>query len=304
MDTDRPQGKTNTATGQNEPYSGQALEAGTAAAEESAKTNTDNIFLTVVIPAYNEQVRLSETLHRVLSWLEEQSFTSEVLVVDDGSEDATASVVQKIINERELAEKNGTTALCRLRLIINDHRGKGYAVRTGMLEGRGRYILFSDADLSTPISEASKLLAWFDQGYQVAIGSREGKDAHRYNEPGYRHFMGRVFNLLVRMVTFSPFQDTQCGFKAFTREAARDIFKGVQLYGENSHKVTGAMVTGFDVEVLFLASKRGYRVREVPVQWYHVEGSKVSPLKDSVRNALDVLKVRVNDLRGLYRKKS
>ena len=128
------------------------------------------------------------------------------------------------------------------------------------------------------------------------------EDARRFNEPYYRHLMGRVFNLLVKTVTFSRFQDTQCGFKAFTREAAQVLFTKVQLYGENSPKVQGAMVTGFDVEVLFLARKLNYRVREVPVRWFHVSGSKVNPVKDSLRMIGDISKVRLNDMRGLYKK--
>jgi dolichyl-phosphate beta-glucosyltransferase len=261
---------------------------------------TSELFLSVVIPAYNEERRLPESLATVLEWLDQQSYRSEVLIVDDGSEDATVEVVQKAIAQRQDKEKAEETG-CHLQLVANEHRGKAYAVRSGMLQGQGRYILFSDADFSTPIVDTEKLLAWLEQGYDVAIGSREGQEAHRYDEPFYRHLMGRVFNLLVRTMTFSGFQDTQCGFKAFTRAAAQDLFKSVQLYGENSKKVKGAMVTGFDVEVLFLARKKGYKVREVPVQWYHVGGSKVSPIKDSLRMVGDVLKVRLNDLRGLYR---
>lgn len=265
---------------------------------DKEKVGTSEIFLSVVIPAYNEEQRLPASLAAVLPWLDRQPYRSEVLIVDDGSEDATVEVVQKTIAQRQdQAEESG----CRLQLVANEHRGKAYAVRSGMLQGQGRYVLFSDADFSTPIEDAEKLLAWLEQGYDVAIGSREGQEAHRYDEPFYRHLMGRVFNLLVRTMTFSRFQDTQCGFKAFSRAAAQDLFKGVQLYGENSKKVKGAMVTGFDVEVLFLARKKGYKVREVPVQWYHVGGSKVSPIKDSLRMVGDVLKVRLNDLRGLYK---
>ncbi len=260
-------------------------------------SETEQIFLSVVIPAYNEALRLPATLGRALDWLEAQAYQSEVLVVDDGSEDATAQVVRGL----EEARATGPKTSCRLRLIPNEHRGKGYAVRTGMLAGQGRYILFSDADFSTPIEDVTRLLPCLENGYDIAIGSREGPTARRYNEPFYRHLMGRVFNLLVRVVTFSSFQDTQCGFKAFRREAAHDLFRRVQLYGEGSQTVQGAMVTGFDVEVLFLARKNGYRVREVPVQWYHVGGSKVSPVKDSLRMVRDILKVRLNDLRGLYK---
>lgn len=238
------------------------------------------------------------SLAKVLDWLSRQPYKSEVLVVDDGSDDNTAGVVRHLITQQD--ESEGETKAV-LRLIANEHRGKGYTVRSGMLGGQGKYILFSDVDLSVPIEEVDKLLSPLQQGNDLAIGSREGQGARRYNEPFYRHLMGRVFNLLVRTVTRSPYQDTQCGFKAFTREAAYDLFENVQLYGENSRQVRGPMFTAFDVEILFLAAKRGYRVAEVPVQWYHGEGSKISPVKDSVRMASDILKVRFNDLRGLYK---
>ena len=145
-----------------------------------------------------------------------------------------------------------------------------------MLEGRGQYLLFTDADLSTPIEDFDRLLAWLEKDYAVAIGSREGQGARRFNEPYYRHLMGRVFNLLVRTVTFSRFQDTQCGFKAFTREAARPFYKSPALRREQPEG-KGRDGHGFCVEVLFLARKLNYRVREVPVRWFHVSGSKVNP---------------------------
>ncbi len=263
------------------------------------KARTDEIFLSVVIPAYNEERRLPATLGTALEWLDRQPYRSEMLVVDDGSEDGTVQVIDQTLKERGDQENSA----CQLQLVANEHRGKGFAVRTGMLRGQGKYILFSDADFSTPLGDVEKLLVWLEQGYDVAIGSREGQDARRYDEPFYRHLMGRVFNLLVRVMTFTRFQDTQCGFKAFTRASAHDLFKGVQLYGEGSRTVKGAMVTGFDVEILFLARKKGYRVREVPVQWYHVAGSKVNPVKDSLRMIRDVVKVRLNDLLGVYKVK-
>lgn len=267
---------------------------------ESIGTNT---YLSVVIPAYNEARRLPTTLDKVLKWLDSQPYHSEVVVVDDGSKDSTAAIVQRLMQSRQTANEDDSQR-SRLRLIENPHRGKAFAVRTGMLQGCGDFILFSDADLATPVNEASKLLFWLDQGFDVAIGSREGVGARRYGEPYYRHVMGRAFNLLVRLITGSPFQDTQCGFKAFTRHSAHDLFHRVKLYNdgdEGANKVQGAMVTGFDVEVLFLALKKGYRVKEVPVEWYHVPGSKVNPVKDSLRNLGDVLTVRWNDLKGKYR---
>jgi len=262
---------------------------------------TQQPYLSVIIPAYNEEKRLPGSLQTVLEYLEAQSYPAEVVVVDDGSADGTAGIVQRLMSERELLAQTNEYSNCELKFIASEHRGKGYTVRRGMLAAAGKYILFTDADLSTPINDVERLLQWLEQGYAVAIGSREGSEAHRYNEPFYRHLMGRVFNLLVRFVTGSTLEDTQCGFKAFSYEACQDVFQRLQLYGDGSATVKGPMVTGFDVELLFLAHKRGFKVKEVPVNWYHVGGSKVSPLKDSIRMVRDIIKVKLNDLRGLYR---
>ncbi len=212
-----------------------------------------------------------------------------MLVVDDGSRDRTAEVVESV---------RATDP--RIQLIRNDHRGKGYAVRTGMLRARGHILLFSDADLSTPIEETAKLLPWFEQGCDIVIGSREGAEARRIREPFYRHLMGRVFNLVVRLLTVRGIEDTQCGFKAFRDDVARDVFTRMRLYGEDARRIRDSMVTGFDVEVLFIGQKRGYRIKEVPVQWLYSSETKVNPLKDSWRNFRDVVLVRWNDLRGQY----
>jgi len=252
---------------------------------------TQEIYLSVVIPAYNEQERLPATLDKVMSYLTQQPYASELIVVDDGSADDTAGIVEKAAEQ-----------YAGLRVIRNPHRGKGYAVRTGVLNATGKYILYSDADLSAPIEEVEKLLPYLRGRYQVAIGSREGVGAARYDEPYYRHLMGRVFNTFVKLVALPRFNDTQCGFKAFRRDVAHKLFRGLHLYGDNSGEVRGAMVTGFDVEVLYLALKWGYRVKEVPIRWYYSKGANVNPIKDSYRMLKDILKVRLNDLRGLYRK--
>ncbi|MDE3076629.1 MAG: glycosyltransferase family 2 protein [Chloroflexota bacterium] len=245
--------------------------------------------LTLVIPTYNEKHRISASLERVLEFLDRQPYQSELLVVDDGSTDGTADIAEGFANGQVPVET-----------IRGDHRGKAYTVRTGMLAARGRYVVFTDADLSTPIDEVARLLPLFEQGYQVVIGSREAPGAVRFNEPPFRHLMGRVFTRLVQIVTGQRFQDTQCGFKAFTNEAAQQIFSSVRLYGPNSPVIQHSKVTGFDVELLFLARKRGFRICEMPVRWYYSAGSKVDPLRDSVQNLVDVLKVRINDLRGRY----
>ncbi|HEX9988828.1 MAG TPA: dolichyl-phosphate beta-glucosyltransferase [Chloroflexia bacterium] len=252
---------------------------------------TQEPFLSVVIPAYNEATRLPVTLERVMQYLEGRDYAFEVLVVDDGSEDHTADIVEEVAARHP-----------NLGVVRNPHRGKGYAVRTGMLKARGRFILYSDADFSAPIEEIEKLLPHLMGRYSIAIGSREGSGAVRYDEPFYRHLMGRVFNTFVRLVALPQFHDTQCGFKAFRRDAAFTLFRNLHLYGDNAADVKGAMVTGFDVEVLYLGLKWGYKIKEVPVRWYYSKGANVNPLKDSYRMLRDIFKVRLNDVRGVYRK--
>ncbi len=246
-------------------------------------------FLSIVIPAYNEERRLPGTLEQVTAFLARQSYPSQVLVVDDGSQDRTTAIAEEF--ERTHPD---------VSVIRNDHRGKGYTVRTGMLAAQGTVILFCDADLSTPIEELDRLLPWFEHGYDIVIASREGIGAQRVSEPFYRHLMGRVFNFIVRALTVKGIQDTQCGFKAFRDDVARQVFGRMLLYGENARTVSGAMVTAFDVEVLFISAKLGFRIKEVPTQWIYSNDSRVSPLRDSWRNLRDVLLVRWNDARGRY----
>ena len=243
----------------------------------------------MVIPAYNEERRLPQTLQSVAEFLTRQSYLSEVIIVDDGSVDHTTQVVESFRAQHPM-----------ITLIRNDHRGKGYAVRTGMLAASGHIVLFSDADLSTPIEEVAKLLPWFERGYGIVIGSREGSGARRIKEPFYRHLMGRVFNLVVRLLTVHGIEDTQCGFKAFRDDVAHEVFARTHLYRDGSQRVAGAMVTAYDVEVLFLGQKLGHKIKEVPVEWRYGTESKVNPLRDSWRNFRDVVMVRWNDWRGRY----
>lgn len=252
-------------------------------------THLTRPFLTVIIPAYNEERRLPTTLERISAYLATCSFPSELFIVDDGSQDHTASVVEAFAKTHP-----------NVNLIRNDHRGKGFAVRTGMLAAHGNIMLFCDADLSTPIEELEQLLPWFERGYDIVIASREGLGAQRVKEPFYRHMMGRVFNFIVRTLAVKDIQDTQCGFKAFRDDAARQVFRRVLLYGNNSKPVSGAMVTAFDVEALFLGAKMCFRIKEVPTKWIYSNESRVSPLRDSLRNLRDVIMVRWNDARGLY----
>jgi dolichyl-phosphate beta-glucosyltransferase len=245
--------------------------------------------LSIVVPTYNEKERIPGTLQKILEFIGGQPFGIELLVVDDGSSDGTADLVD--------AWRDGSA---RMLVIRNDHRGKAFTVRTGMLAAHGAYVLFSDADLSTPIDEVCRFLPYFEHGYDVVIGSREAPGAHRIGEPITRHVMGRAFTRLVQLITGQRFEDTQCGFKAFSRKAAQAIFGRVQLYGPNTPVITRSKVTGFDVELLFLAKKLGFKIAEVPVRWYYSRGSKVDPVRDSFQNLLDVLKVRMYDWQGRY----
>lgn len=243
-------------------------------------------FLSIVIPAYNEERRLPQTLQHIRAYLAQQPFSAEVLVVDDGSSDATATVAEQIPG---------------IHLLRLDHYGKGFAVRAGVLAAAGDYVLLCDADLAVPIEEWDKLWHALAAGANVVIGSREGLGAERIGEPWYRHMMGRIFNLLVRLVALRGIQDTQCGFKAFSRGVAHDLFQRSRIYGDNARRIQGAAVTAYDVEILFLAHRQGYQIVEVPVRWHYGEETKVDPLRDSMRNIRDVLNVRLNDWRGLYR---
>ena len=238
--------------------------------------------LSIVIPAYNEERRLPETLRGVRAYLQARRLEAEVIVVDDGSEDGTAALV-----EAWRAEFPG------LRLVANGrNRGKGYSVRHGMLEARGRVVLFTDADLSAPIEEADKLLDSLARGYEVAIGSR-GVDRSliEVHQSAFREFAGIVFNRIVRAVTGVSFADTQCGFKAFLREPARIVFEQQRIER-----------FGFDPEILFLAKRHGLKVVEIPVRWAHDPHTRVRMLRDSLRMFGEVVSIRWHWLRGRYPK--
>ncbi len=235
-------------------------------------------FLSVIIPAYNEEKRILPTLRSVLAYLRTQTFGAEIIAVDDGSTDRTAHLV------RELGRSEPT-----VRLIEAQHRGKGHAVKTGMLQARGQYRFLCDADLAMPIDELAKFIPPGLTDTAVAVGSREADGSRRYDEPAYRHLMGRVFNMLVRGVAVRGIRDTQCGFKCFSAAAAERLFPLQRLDG-----------FGFDVEVLFLAQKANLRVQEVPINWYYQTESKVRPVKDTLRMLADALAVRWNHVTGKY----
>jgi dolichyl-phosphate beta-glucosyltransferase len=235
-------------------------------------------FLSIIIPAYNEERRLPRSLEKIVAFLQERDYRAEVIVVDDGSVDNTVVVVEDFVARFSFVS-----------LIRNEHRGKGYAVKTGMLAANGEYLFLCDADLSMPIEEVVKFLPPVLNSYDVAVGSRDVEGARRFDEPSYRQLMGRVFNLIVRLLAVPGFEDTQCGFKCFKREVARDIFAYQAMDG-----------FGFDVEILFIARKRGYRMIEVPIDWYYMASSRVDPIKDTFKMFRDVLKVRVNDWQRRY----
>lgn len=243
-------------------------------------SNSD-IDLSIVIPAYNETRRLAHTLERVYAWLRHQPFRWEVIVVDDGSTDGTLELA------RELASRYPN-----LRPLTNGrNRGKGYSVRHGVLEARGRAVLFTDADLSAPIEEAAKLIAVAREGYPVVVGSR-GVDQSliEVHQSAFREFAGKTFNLLVRIITGLGIKDTQCGFKLFDREALRPIFERQRTES-----------FGFDPEILFLAKKRGLKIAEVGVRWSHDADSRVRLLRDSWRMFRELVRMRWNWSLGRYR---
>lgn len=234
----------------------------------------------IIIPAYNEAARLGKTLDRVLSYVADQHWNAEVLVVNDGSRDRTPELV------REYARLHSC-----LRLVENPgNHGKGYSVRNGMLNANGQILLFSDADLSSPIEEAPRLFAALRSGADVAIGSRWLRpETQTQRQSLARQFYGRAYNLILRVLLGLNFKDTQCGFKAFTHAAAMKIFPLQRIER-----------WGFDPELLFLARRAGLQIVEVPVEWAHVEGTRISPLRDGLRMFAEAVKVRWNALTGKY----
>jgi dolichyl-phosphate beta-glucosyltransferase len=234
----------------------------------------------LVIPAYNESARIGATLDRVLAHIAAREWDAEVIVVNDGSRDDTA----EIIRSYELRHPS-------VRVLENPgNRGKGYSVRNGMLHASGDVLLFSDADLSSPIEEADKLLAAIRDGADVAIGSRWlESDLQTERQPILRQIVGRVYNILLRIILGFRFKDTQCGLKAFTREAAERIFPRQQIER-----------WGFDPELLFLARRFGFNIAEIPVEWAHDDRSKINPLADGVQMFVEMLTIRWNSISGRY----
>ncbi len=234
--------------------------------------------LSIVIPAYNEAARLPESLKAIADFVARQAYPVEVVVVDNNSTDRTGVIAQEFVAE-----------LPYVRVLFEGTQGKGAAVRTGMLAAQGMYRFICDADLSMPIEDLVRFLPPQLDGYDIAIASREAPGAVRYGEPWYRHLMGRVFNTIVRLFAIPRLQDTQCGFKMFRDEVAKDLFPLQTLNGWS-----------FDVEVLYAARRRGYRIVEVPIHWYYKSNTRIHPLRDSIDMFMEVFRIRRNGRRGLY----
>lgn len=246
-----------------------------------------NVYLSVIIPSYNEMVNLQKgVLDKVEHFLSRKKFNYEVIVVDDGSDDGSCEFVEQFVKENTM-----------FRLIKNAHTGKAGAVTAGMLSASGDIVLFTDMDQATPIEEIDKFFPYFEQ-YDIVIGSRNSK---RKGAPLSRLIMARGFMFLRTIILgLSGISDTQCGFKTFKKEAAQTLFKRLKHWGEVSAR--GSMVgAGFDVELLFLAQKIGYKVKEVPVSWLYVETRRVSPIRDSIDGLMSLFQIKINDLKGLYK---
>lgn len=237
--------------------------------------------LSIIVPAYNEEQRLPHTLEEIFAFLNDQSYQAEVLVIENGSDDRTFEIAQKFAERHK-----------NLYVYPENQPGKGNAVRRGMLEARGEYRFFCDADLSMPIAEVNNFLPPALEEFDIAIASREIPGAVRHGEPEYRHLTGRVFNTLIRFLVLPELQDTQCGFKCFRAEIAQELFSYQTLTGWS-----------FDVEILFVAHKKGYRIREIPINWYFNPDTKISVLRDSWQMFLDLLTIRRNAQRGTYDRK-
>lgn len=235
-------------------------------------------YLSIVIPAHNEEHRLPPALEKIDQFLKTQSFDAEVIVVENGSSDRTLAVAQDY-----------ATRLPYVRPLTVDTRGKGLAVKAGMLAARGEFRFICDTDLSMPIEDIVKFLPPTTTGFDVMIATREGPGARRIGEPAYRHLMGRINNLIIKVMAVRQFEDTQCGFKMFTRAAAEDLFEVQRMSG-----------IGFDVELIFIALRRDYKIKEVPITWYFDSDSRMLLVKDSLRMLQEIWQIRQNWRNGVY----
>ena len=234
-------------------------------------------FLSIIIPAHNEANRLPDTLEQVFGFLEKQPFASEVLVVENGSSDKTFEIAQGFTKQHN-----------NLR-VLQSERGKGAAVKHGMLEARGDYRFMCDADLSMPVEEVAKFIPPALNNLDIAIASREAKGAVRYNEPRYRHLGGRAINFLIQLLILPGLNDTQCGFKCFSAKVAENIFRLQTLNGWS-----------FDIELLYIARRYTYTVQEISIHWVHHPETKVSAVRDAIRMIQDIFRIHANARRGMY----
>lgn len=244
----------------------------------TAEKKSARPFLSIIVPAYNEGKRLPKTLPQITHFAGAQGYPIEVIVVNNNSQD----------NTREIAEEFAAE-FGYIKVIDEPRQGKGAAVKTGLLAGRGEYMFIADADLSMPIGEVKKFLPPLAEAYDVAIGSREVAGAVRYDEPEYRHLMGRVFNWIVRLLAVPGFQDTQAGFKCFRHDAAKDIVARQTIDG-----------WAFDVELLYIARRHSYKIVEIPIEWHYRPNSRISPLRDSINMVKEVLAIRRKGAQGVY----
>lgn len=244
------------------------------------------IYLSVVIPAFNEEYNLrTGVLDSVFDYLSLQKYSWEILFVDDGSTDNTAKLAEDFAKEHP-----------NFLVLKEPHRGKAGTVAAGILKAKGEIILFTDADQATPIDQLNKVLPKFKEGFDIVIGSRHGREG----APVIRKIMAAGFSFLRLIVLRLPFKDTQCGFKAFTEDAAKEIFKRLKIFSANSRSIGASVTAGFDLEILYVARKLGYKIAEVPVDWHHKEGTKVDPVKDSIEGLRGLLMVRLNAFQNKY----
>ncbi|MDO9086429.1 MAG: glycosyltransferase family 2 protein [Anaerolineaceae bacterium] len=241
-----------------------------------------DVYLSIIIPAHNEEERLPPSLVKVDEFIRQQPYKSEVIVVENGSHDRTLEIAQSFQDK-----------MPSLRVIQEQQSGKGLAVRSGMMAAQGQYRIFCDADFSMPVTEISKFIPKTGEKYDIAIASRELPDSKRVDEPEFRHLIGRVFNSLVRYTLLPGLQDTQCGFKAFRGDVADHLFRMQTLTGWS-----------FDAELLFIAQRLGYNIIEVPITWYYKPGTRLHIVKDSIKMASDLFTIRRNANQGMYDQKT
>ncbi|HWV24052.1 MAG TPA: dolichyl-phosphate beta-glucosyltransferase [Thermomicrobiales bacterium] len=245
--------------------------------------------VSIVVPVYNEKTRISDSLERIWAWFNETEPGAEIIFVDDGSTDGTTAIARAFEDTHP-----------GVRVLAEKHRGKAAAVISGLEAARGAIVGFMDVDLATPLETWLACRDAIQAGAGVAIGSREGAGASRVGEPAYRHIMGRIFNGFVRFLLLPGIHDSQCGFKFFSRVALDDILPRQRLY-RNAEELSIPRVTAFDVELLFIARQQGYEIVSIPVTWQYGDHSKVNPVTDTLQNMRDILTVRINGWRGLYR---